>query len=65
MSGEMHPHARRVWREREEMILRLRDKGLTYTEMAARLGISAHRLRAIGERAIDPRTDPKQQPEPS
>jgi hypothetical protein len=65
MSGEMHPRARRIWREREEMVLRLRDEGPTYTEMAARPGISAHRLRAIGERAIDRRTDPKQQPEPS
>jgi DNA-binding CsgD family transcriptional regulator len=65
MNGEMHPRARRVWRAREEMILRRRDEGLTYTEMAARLGISAHRLRAIGERAIGPRTDPKQQPESS
>jgi len=62
ISDEMHPHARRVWRAREEMILRLRDEGLTYTEMAACLGISAHKLRAIGEHSTGPRTDPKQQP---
>ena len=60
-----HPHADRVWREREGVILRMLDEGLTYTEMSARLGISAHKLRLIGERATARRTEPGQPPQPS
>jgi DNA-directed RNA polymerase specialized sigma24 family protein len=46
-------HAERVWREREEMVLRLRDEGFSYDEMAAHLGIPAQKLRAIGERELN------------
>jgi hypothetical protein len=50
-----HLRAEHVWREREEMVLRLRDEGFSYDELAAHLGIPAQKLRAIGERALNRR----------
>jgi hypothetical protein len=57
-------HGDLVWREREEHVLRLLDEGLTYTEMSANSGgvISADEFQGVGERAIERRTNPKQQP---
>ena len=67
MGGELplHPRAERVWREREEILLRWRAEGLTYSEMEARLGINAARLQLITERALNRRTDLRRPPEPS
>jgi hypothetical protein len=61
----LHPRAERVWRAREELLLRWRAEGLTYAEMEARLGVNAARLLLITERALNRRTDLRRPPEPS